>query len=132
MELYLREAKAIGIGLSNRLVYAFFLAAVSFGLWVFPLGLHLDFAGVVARVLNLPVALAGLALPLELRGLDTWFHRSAVDPGNPTGTLVRHLRNAIPVYVLLFYVPNLLRAGRGWRQRRRAADGQPSAAAAKS
>lgn len=119
MSYHLRDLKAIGISLSNRVAYAFLFSAVSFGLYVFPLGLNLEVAGAVAKLLNLPVALAGLVLPLELRGLDMWFQRSAVNTADPTQTLMSHLRNSIPIYVFLSYLPAFGRAGRDWLRRRR-------------
>jgi hypothetical protein len=95
------------LGLSHRLAYAIAVALTGFFLIVMPIGLRIEF---LVRLLDLPVAAAGLLLPLEWRGIDLWFQPQEWGYVDPLQGLLRHLRVAIPAYVVLFYVPNVLSA----------------------
>lgn len=115
------------IGLSHRVAYATAVALVGFLLAVMPAGAKVPG---LARLLDLPVAAAGLLLPVTWRGVDLWFRPWEFHPYSSDHFVVgmlQHLRIAIPVYVLLFYVPNLFSGLRRWMRSRRGAD-QPQPA----
>jgi len=67
-----------------------------------------DFTGVVVRVLNFPVAVAGEVLPI--RGFAVVFntYESWCDFCTTGERIRRQLGLAVPVYVLLFYLPNAI------------------------
>lgn len=96
------------LGLTHRLAYATTVALAGFLLTVMPVGLRIDPSGFVVHLLDLPVAAAGLLLAPEWRGIDLWFQPQEWGYLHPIEGLLRHLRLAIPVYMLLFYLPNLI------------------------
>lgn len=96
-------------GFAHRLAYAGVLAGATWFIVVFPLDLP-DTGLLIrlTRLANFPVSLVGRLLPPELRGIDLfvepfWLHNMPVQD-----MLLRHLRVAVPVYVLVLYMPNLL------------------------
>src|SRR5688572_6982058 len=113
------------IGLSHRVAYATATALVGLLLAVMPAGLKIDSTGVLTKLLNLPVAAVGLLLPDGWKSIDLWFGTNALHYSHFSEVLVRHLRLAIPVYVLLFYIPTLGRAvWQRLRHRRRAIEAE--------
>ena len=98
------------VGFFNRLAYATAIALGGLLLAVMPAGLRIDPTGVLTKLLNLPVAAVGLILPDGWKSIDLWFGTNALHYSHFSEVLVRHLRLAIPVYVLLFYIPTLGRA----------------------
>lgn len=104
------------LGLSHRIAYATALALAGFLLAVLPAGLKIDPGGMLTKLLDLPVAAVGLLLPLAWRGIDLWFHPQELGYLAVSDVLIRHLRIAIPVYVLVFYLPTVARGG--WRRLR--------------
>jgi hypothetical protein len=113
------------LGLCHRIAYATTFALAGLLLAVMPLGLKLDPTGVTTHVLNLPVAAVGLILPDEWQGIDLWFSQQEWGYLHFSETLIRHLRLAIPVYVLLFYVPSLFRGAVKWGRGRRRRHDEP-------
>jgi hypothetical protein len=94
------------VGFFHRLAYAIAVALVGFLLAVMPAGGKID-GGVTAKVLDLPVALAGLVVPVTWKGVDLWFEPWSLGYLTFPEALLRHLRIATPVYVLIFYLPTL-------------------------
>ena len=90
---------------AHRVAYAAALAFFVFDFAVLPIGVGGPVLGTLLAVLNLPVAVVGLALPCDQRGLD--FPVGHCHWPNQT-LFLHHLRLAIPVYVALFYLPNLV------------------------
>lgn len=106
----------IVVGFFDRLAYATAVALGGFLLAVMPGPARVDPSGVVARLVDLPVALAGLILPAKWKGIDLWFSPEGLGYFTFPEALIRHLRIAIPVYMFLFYLPSL--AVVGWRRLR--------------
>lgn len=105
------------LGFCHRLAYATTAALAGFLLAVHPAGLRIDPTGLLTKLLNLPVAAVGLLLPPEWRGVDLWFQPQEWGYLNEfRGGMLRHLRIAILVYVLIFYLPTLALVG--WRRLR--------------
>ncbi len=99
-------------GLSHRLGWAVAVALLVLNLWVLPLGLNQELLRPILSLLNAPVSILSLVLPCPERPMDFpfgncehWGYQSAWD------TFANHLRFAIPVYMLCFYVPEIIRAG---------------------
>lgn len=100
------------IGFVHRVAYATLISFVTWFLWTarfdtLPLGRDLQLG--IVNVLAYPVAMVSERTPI-----DGWH---AIDPfvDQPVGhnepnerVLLWHLRLAVPVYVALFYVPNLV------------------------
>lgn len=123
-------AKRHFVGFCNRVAYATVLGLAAWGLMMWPPFTPLAgrIYGYAAILLDLPIALANLLLPLDWRGLDLVFDRGLTIGTSTPGFLFRHLRVAIPVYVLLFYLPSLLLGSwRRWRRRGRAVESEPAA-----
>lgn len=95
------------IGLAHRVAYAAALAFFVFDFSVLPTGVTGSVLGGFLAALNFPVALVGLLLPCGERGLD--FPIGHCDFPS-TALFLNHLRLAIPVYVVLLYLPGSLRA----------------------
>lgn len=112
------------LGFAHRLTYATLLALLTWLLSWLPVSTQLAGSAIVSAVLkvvNFPVALASQAMPLTWRGLDLVFAERLPHTVATSEFLLRHLRVAIPVYVFLFYLPNLLRSGLDGLRRRRTA-----------
>ena len=120
----LTRARLIGFG--HRIAYATLVSSL---LWI---GVSLPSEAMLTdpygrsawfvRLLDLPIAVATQALPCEEFALDLWFtiRGERVCPGVPAReAFFNHMRLGIPVYVLLFYVPNVLLGAVRWWQRRR-------------
>jgi hypothetical protein len=95
------------IGFSHRVAYAMAIAVVGLLLAALPAGASVDPSGLFTKALNLPLAATGLLLPDEWKTIDLWFGTNALHYADFSEVLLRHLRIAIPVYVLQFYLPNL-------------------------
>lgn len=108
------------IGFVHRVVYAALIGIVTWLMAIFPIGVvNSLLLMLILKVFDFPVAVAGLLLPWEYTGIDLFFgHGFGVGAPAPEEILLRHLRVAIPVYVLLFYVPNLIKGGIGLIRRR--------------
>jgi hypothetical protein len=63
----------------------------------------------ICRVLDWPVATVGLLFPKWWAGIDAFYGRNLCDFCTPSERLVRHLEFAIPVCILLFYIPALIK-----------------------
>lgn len=108
------------VGLSHRFAYATVAGLLC---WVFAAhsfqSIDPRMSRAIALTLDAPVVVANHLLPSRWRGLNLF-------SGQPQGEFIRHeeilwlhLRAAIPTYVALFYVPNLIcLAMRAWRRRR--------------
>jgi hypothetical protein len=107
-------------GFFFRLGYAVALGVLVFDLAVLPLGLNLDLWSPILDILNAPVGALSLLIPCPERGLDFPFGHCHHQGGQTAPEFFfSHLRLAVPVYVLCFYLPNLFSAGWGWLTRRR-------------
>ena len=107
-------------GFFFRLGYAVALGVLVFNLAVLPLGLNLDRWSPVLHILNAPVGAVSLLIPCPERGLDFPFGDCHHQGGQTAADFFfSHVRVAVPVYVLCFYLPNLLAATWRWLRRRR-------------
>ena len=108
-------------GFLCRLGWSTALALFVLDLWVLPLGLHQSYWKPLLAVLNAPVSAPSLLLPCTARPLDFpfgacqhWGYQSASE------TFVKHLRLAVPAYLLLLYTPTLvLMLWQGLRRKRK-------------
>jgi len=106
-------------GFFSRLGYAVALSVLVWNFSVLPLGLNLDVWSPILGTLNAPVGAVSLLVPCPQRGLDSPFWRCHHQGGQTAPEFFfNHLRLAVPVYVLCFYLPNLLAAiwRRPWRR----------------
>lgn len=109
--------RTLVFGFFHRVAYAVALSLLVWDFYVLPLGLNLGIWSSVLSVLNAPVAAVGLLIPCPERGLDAPFLQCHHEGGQSGPQFFfSHLRLAVPVYVLLFYLPNLIRAG--WARKR--------------
>lgn len=98
-------------GLSVRLILSVLISLMVWWLFTTPfdrLPLPRSVVPVIVRVLDFPVALAGEVLPI--RGMELVFdnHDTWCDFCQPGEMFRQQMRLAIPVYLLLLYVPNLI------------------------
>ncbi len=92
---------------------------------VYPEGMDIQ----VVRWLDLPIAVATQLVPCDEFAVDMWFRVRCPEPiGDLRRYFFNHMRIGIPVYLLLFYLPNIYRTGHNWWRRRRAgSQAQPGA-----
>jgi len=100
------------IGFVHRVVYASLISLVGVIVCVLP---NIDVGAVPCKALNWPVSVLGQFIP-GWAGVNVVSARGGCDFCTPAERLQSHLALAIPVYVTLFYIPNLI----AWilRQRR--------------
>jgi hypothetical protein len=121
-----RTLKAV-VGLVHRLAYSILIGLITYLLANLPLyekgepisiGAHV--LVLVLYFLDFPIAVVSrLDIPY-LAGIDLFFGHGVGEFMSPLEVLTWHLRLTILVYVPLFYLPKLLRAGvERWRQRSR-------------
>lgn len=102
------------IGLCHRIAYATLMSVL---IWIgatIPIGpvKGSDPLLVAVTAADLPIALATQALPCTEFAIDLWFTVHCPPPQEESvpRLFVNHLRVGIPVYVLLFYLPAIVRA----------------------
>jgi hypothetical protein len=97
------------IGFCHRVSYAALIAGAT---WLFawlPSGVGgSPFFRLVCQILNLPVAFLSLYLPASFQGLDIVLGRNLPHSLATGDFLWQHLRIAVPTYVFIFYLPNLI------------------------
>jgi hypothetical protein len=100
------------LGFIHRVAYAALVSFVVWFLWTarfdtLPLGRDLQLR--IVSVLDFPVAMVSEQMPLDgWRSIDP-FSRDQMGHNEPNEkVLLWHLRLAMPVYVVLFYLPNLV------------------------
>src|SRR4051794_20285246 len=100
------------LGFSHRVTYAALISFVVWFLWTarfdtLPFGRDLQLR--IVSVLDFPVAIVSEQMPLQgWRSIDP-FTRDQMGHNEPNEkVLLWHLRLAMPVYVVLFYLPNLV------------------------
>lgn len=108
-------------GLAHRIAYATVAGLLC---WVFAVHsfqrIDPGVSRAIALTLDAPVVLANHLLPGEWRGLNLFSGQPQGEFISHEDILLLHLRAAIPTYVALFYLPNLLILGaRSWKRRRR-------------
>ena len=118
------------LGFCHRFSYAALFSAM---IWI---GAHLPLpegtypptkVGIRNTVLiwfDLPIAVSTQILPCDDFAIDLWFTGQGGEPcpfnvSGQTEFFVNHMRVGIPTYMLIFYLPTIFRAGRGWWKRRR-------------
>ena len=110
----------------HRVTYAALLSAI---VWIYinlPLAegaappSHWTLGGELVRLIDLPIVIATQALPCSETAVDLWFVRyHCPHEWDARHYLFSHMRVGIPVYVVLFYLPNVYMYGRRRWQRRR-------------
>lgn len=109
------------IGLVHRVVYATLFALLAWHACTWPFGnsvVQRRLATAVCYTFNLPTAIVG-RITSPYRGIDVFCNRGEWCETCPwQQELWVHVRFAVPVYVVLFYLPNLLFAI-VWRFRNR-------------
>jgi hypothetical protein len=100
------------LGFIHRVAYATLISFVVWFLWTarfdtLPLGRDLQLG--IVKVLDFPVAMLSERMPLTgWLSIDP-FTRDQMGHNEPNEkVLLWHLRTAVPVYVVLFYLPNLV------------------------
>lgn len=98
-------------GLIHRFVYGallgafvWYLTAVPYTMTPIPHVIHHP----LLVVLDFPVALVSEHLPWQFKGIDTFSSERQPERSNEWEYLYGHLRTAVPVYVVLFYLPNIM------------------------
>ena len=104
--------RKLAIGFAVRLIASIVISLTVWWLFTTPfdrIPLPRSVVTVLVRVLDFPVALAGEVLPI--RGMELVFddHDTWCDFCQPVEMVRLQLRLAIPVYLVLLYVPALLR-----------------------
>ena len=115
-------------GLAHRLAYSLLAGLLTFVGAIIPFDRYQGLMHFIGRVLDFPVAVAGLVTSPFLTGIDLFFGQGVGEFMKPDEILRWHLQLAVPVYLALFYTPVAIRAlCRAWRARRRRAEeqGQP-------
>ena len=112
------------IGFIHRVVYATVFALLAWHACTWPLNnsaVERRVATVVCYTFNFPTAVVG-RVTSPYRGGDAFFDRGGewCDFCPAQQVLWNHVRFAVPVYVILFYVPTLVR----WIVRRRRSKGK--------
>ena len=99
------------IGLIHRVVYAtllsvfvWYLAVVPYAMTPIPHSIHHP----LLVILDLPLALVSAHLPWQIKTVDALSSERQPEYANQWDYLYVHLRTAIPIYVGLFYLLNLL------------------------
>ena len=122
--------KAHLFGFSHRFAYATLFSAM---IWIgaflpLPEGTYpptkVGIRNTVLIWFDLPIAVTTQILPCDEFAIDLWFTVKGGElcPGNGgtrTEFFVNHMRVGISTYMLIFYLPSIFRAGRGWWLRRR-------------
>lgn len=121
----MRSAKKQVLGLSHRIAYAALVSALLWILVGLPMSYPYGFNGLLVLALDWPIAVATQVMPCKEFALDLWFTVKGGE-GCPQGfanqvpareMFFNHMRVGIPVYVFLFYVPNIaLGLARWWRR----------------
>ncbi len=123
--------KKLLLGLSHRIAYAALISAL---VWILALMPRqpvepYSFEALLALAFDLPIAVATQPLPCKEFALDLWFSVEGGE-GCPQGfanqvsareRFFNHMRVGIPVYMLLFYLPNVFLYLIRWGRRRRMA-----------
>ena len=113
------------IGFIHRVVYATLIGLLTWFTCATPFGEHRRLQTLICQVFDWPVATAG-RLFKTWHGLDVFYGGRSCDFCQPIDFVWSHLQLAVPVYVLLFYVPTLVR----WIVRRRRSKGKDVSLAA--
>jgi hypothetical protein len=111
----------LAVGLAHRVAYAtvFALAAWHACTWPLESAKQRTIAKIVCYAFNFPTAVIG-RVTAPYRGIDVIFDRGGewCDFCSAQQVLWYHLRFAVPVYVLLFYLPTIIAwTIRTWRSR---------------
>lgn len=110
-------------GFVHRVVYAMLFALLAWHACTWPFGNSIAqrrVATAVCYTLNLPTAIIG-RVTSPYRGIDVFFDRGGewCDFCSAQQILWNHVRFAVPVYVVLFYLPNLVMCFVRWFRSRR-------------
>lgn len=107
-------------GFIHRAAYATLTAIVVWILYVFPFdpGSY-RFRLAAVKVLDWPVAMVSRQMPPSLKAIDPFSDYPFAHNERAEYVLLLHLRLAVPVYILLFYLPSLIAAGLARLRRRK-------------
>lgn len=105
------KAWRVFVGLSHRIVYALVIALAAWHACTWPFGESATQRKTVQTVCyacNFPTAVIG-RVTAPYRGIDVFFDRGGewCDFCSPQQVLWYHIRFAVPVYVVLFYIPTI-------------------------
>ena len=99
------------VGFIHRVTYAVLLSVFVWYLTLVPFTMtplrrssHLA----LVKVLDFPVAMVSSVLPWQAKGIDLFSEERQPERANMWELLHAHVRVAVPVYVILFYVPNAI------------------------
>lgn len=113
-----KRCRAALASFSHRLAYALLFGIVTWLLAWLPTPFESNlFFGWALEILNAPVAFVSLHLPVGWQAIDLVFGSILPHTYTSSGFLWQHLRTAVPVYLLLFWLPALVRML--WRRRLR-------------
>jgi hypothetical protein len=115
----MKSARRWLVGLSHRVACATLIGIYTWLFSYLPYSATPRLLGDLAYIFDFPVAAASLVLPFPFKGIDLFFGRGVGEFMSKETLLFWHLRVAIPVYVLLFYVPNLIKGGFGLIRKRK-------------
>jgi len=98
-------------GLAHRVTYATLFAVMTWFACGYPaaFGRHVALQNAVCYGLDYPIAVVG-RLMAPYRGIDVFFDRGGewCDFCSAQGVLWAHVRFAVPIYVVLFYIPTFV------------------------
>src|ERR1700692_554812 len=95
------------VGLVHRIVYAALIALLTWFTCAAPLGTHPHTQAMICKVFDWPVATAGQLFP-RWHGVDVFYGGRSCDFCKPADVVWGHVCLAVPLYVVLFYLPNIL------------------------
>ena len=113
----MRMSRSFAIGLVHRVMYAkllaafvWYLAVVPYAVTPIPRAIHHP----LLLILDLPLAPVSTHLPSQLKTIDAFSSARQPEYDSVWQYLHVHLRTAVPIYVVVFYVPALVQ----WVRRR--------------
>ena len=101
------------VGFIHRVVYASLISLLGVTVCVLS---TMDVGTLPCKLMNWPVSIVGQHLP-GWAGLNVFNEQNRCDFCTPTERFQSHMTLAIPLYVILFYLPNVV-AWLWWRRRR--------------
>src|SRR2546430_214754 len=94
------------LGLLHRIACSALISLLTWFTCAAPLGAHPLAQTILCKIFGWPVATAGELFP-RWYGVDLFYGGRSCDFCHPSDFVWSHMRLAVPVYLGLFYLPNL-------------------------